>query len=81
VNHAKLAFLSKRIAIMTHAELAARLLRDAAAFFRQLAKENPSLDESMGENAAIYEQVAQMVETAPLERIMLEDAEPSKKVS
>ena len=49
----------------THAELAARLLRDAAEFFSHLAKDNPDLAEAMTENAGIYEQVAHLVETDP----------------
>lgn len=50
----------------THAELAARLLRDAAVFFRTVADQNPSLHDAMTENAQVFEDVAQMVETDPL---------------
>lgn len=57
---------------ITHAQLAARLLRDAAAFFRHLGEENPALAESMKENAAVYEEVAQMVDTDPNELVELE---------
>lgn len=57
--------------MLTHAQLAARLLRDAADFFRHLAKENPALMESMTDNAGIYDQVAQLVEAAPMEVIDL----------
>ncbi|HEY1097264.1 MAG TPA: hypothetical protein VGF14_08495 [Alphaproteobacteria bacterium] len=49
-----------------NAQLAARLLRDAAEFFHHLAKDNPEMAEAMLENAAIYEQVADLVETDPL---------------
>ncbi len=49
----------------THAELAARLLRDAADFFHHLANDNPEMAEAMTENAQMYEQVADMVETDP----------------
>jgi hypothetical protein len=50
---------------ITHTALAARLLRDAASFFRTIAEQNPSLMEAMSENAAIYEEVANLVETNP----------------
>jgi hypothetical protein len=57
--------------MLTHAQLAARLLRDAADFFRHLGQENPALQESMNDNAGIYDQVAQLVEAAPMETIDL----------
>lgn len=57
---------------MTHAQLAARLLRDAAAFFVHLGEENPTLQDSMQENARIYAQVAELVEKNPNEIIDLE---------
>jgi hypothetical protein len=57
---------------MTHAQLAARLLRDAANFFLHLAEENPSLQDHMAENAQIYNQVADLVEKSPLEAIPLD---------
>jgi hypothetical protein len=63
--------------MLTHAQLAARLLRDAAEFFRHLATENPSLHDSMVDNAGVYDQVAQLVEAAPLEEINL--TEPPKQ--
>lgn len=52
--------------IATHAELAARLLRDASEFFDRLAVDNPDMAEAMQENAAIYAQVADLVEKDPL---------------
>jgi hypothetical protein len=65
-------FRSKGTSMLTHAQLAARLLRDAAMFFRRLAEDNPSLAESMQENAGIYDQVADMVEKSPTEVIEIE---------
>lgn len=50
---------------VTHAALAARLLRDAATFFRTIAEQNPSLLDAMSENAAIYDEVADLVEINP----------------
>lgn len=58
---------------MTHAQLAARLLRDAAAFFNHLAEENPTLAEQMQENAQIYSQVADLVEKSPMDAIELDE--------
>lgn len=49
----------------THAELAAQLLRDAAAFFRALSEQNDELKDQMFENADVFEQVAQLVEKDP----------------
>ena len=50
---------------MTHAEMAARLLRDAAAFFQNLAEQNPPLKEQMDNNARVFVQVADLVENDP----------------
>jgi len=52
-----------------NAMIAAQLLRDAAAFFRRLGEQNPPLAEQMSENAAIFEDVAHLVETDPLGEI------------
>lgn len=49
----------------SHAQLAAKLLRDAATFFRTIAEQNPPLKEQMGENASVFEQVADLVENDP----------------
>ncbi len=49
-----------------HGELAGRLLRDAAAFFRTLAEQNEPIKEQMHENANVYEQLGNLVQTDPL---------------
>ena len=49
----------------THADLAARLLRDAASFFRTIASQNAPLREQMEENADVFEKVANLVEADP----------------
>ncbi len=49
----------------TYAELAARLLRDAAVFFRTVGTQNPALQTQMTENAEVFEQVASLVEANP----------------
>lgn len=49
----------------THAELAAKLLRDAAGFFRNVGEQNPPLKDQMDDNADVYEQVAGLVEADP----------------
>lgn len=49
----------------TNATLAARLLRDAANFFRTIAEQNESLNDAMTENAKIFDEVAMLVETDP----------------
>ncbi len=53
----------------SHAELAAKLLRDAAAFFKTISEQNPPLKEQMDENADVFEQVADLVETNPTGQI------------
>ncbi len=53
----------------THAELAARLMRDAARFFRNVGEQNPALREQMSDNAGVFEQVAELVERDPLGEI------------
>lgn len=50
----------------SHAEIAARLLRDAATFFRAVGEQNEALSDQMTENADVFEQVAILVETNPL---------------
>ncbi len=49
----------------THTELASRLLRDAAAFFRTVGEQNEPLKVQMEENADVFEQVAGLLETDP----------------
>ncbi len=46
-------------------ELAAKLLRDAGQFFRQVGEQNPPMQEQMNQNAQAYDQVADMVEADP----------------
>lgn len=53
----------------THAQLAARLLRDAAGFFRTIAEQNPALTEAMNENSQVFEDVAVLVENDPFGEI------------
>lgn len=49
----------------THAQLAAKLLRDAATFFRTVGEQNSPLQDQMNDNATVYEQVADLVENDP----------------
>lgn len=49
----------------THAELAARLLRDAAQFFESVGQQNEPLQDQMSENATVFRQVADLVEQDP----------------
>ena len=51
--------------MLTHAQLAAKLLRDAAAFFRTIGEQNPPLKIQMDENANVFEQVADLTEHDP----------------
>lgn len=56
----------------TYAQVAARLLKDAATFFRNVGDQNPTLKEQMHDNATVYEQVAELLEKNPLESIDVE---------
>ncbi|WP_422369517.1 hypothetical protein [Pelagibius sp.] len=49
----------------TNAEIAARLLRDAAGFFRSVGEQNAPLKEHMDNNAQAFEIMADRVETDP----------------
>jgi len=49
----------------TNAQLAAKLLRDAGGFFRNVGEQNPQLQQQMDDNAQVYEQVAELVENDP----------------
>ncbi len=49
----------------THTQLASKLLRDAAGFFRTVAEQNQPLAEQMQENAKVFEQVAHLLDTDP----------------
>ncbi|MEQ8435139.1 MAG: hypothetical protein RIA71_12960 [Oceanicaulis sp.] len=49
----------------THAQVAAKLLRDAAGFFTTVGEQNPTLTDQMAENANVFQQVANLVETDP----------------
>jgi len=50
----------------THSQLAAQLLRDAAGFFQTIGEQNEPLRAQMMENAAVFTEVAMLVETDPL---------------
>ncbi len=51
--------------MLTHAQLAAKLLRDAATFFRTIGDQNPPLKIQMDENGNVFEQVADLLEQDP----------------
>ena len=51
--------------MLTHSQLAAKLLRDAAIFFRTIGEQNPPLKIQMDENANVFEQVADLTERDP----------------
>lgn len=49
----------------THAELAGKLLKDAATFFRTLGSQNEALAAQMTENANVFEQLAEFIVNDP----------------
>ncbi|MBI1355080.1 MAG: hypothetical protein GC160_12095 [Acidobacteria bacterium] len=61
----------------TYANLAVKLLRDAAVFFRNVGEQNDHLREQMLDNAGVYEQVADLLEVDPLGEMDLEQQRPN----
>lgn len=55
--------------IMTHAEFAAKLLRNAASIFRSIGGGDPASDDRTDQFASLYEQMADLVEKDPLGKI------------
>jgi len=53
----------------THADLAAKLLKDAASFFRTVGEQNDKLADQMRENAEVFEEVARLVAADPMGRL------------
>ncbi|WP_119679776.1 hypothetical protein [Indioceanicola profundi] len=49
----------------TNAEIAAKLLRDAAEFFRHVGEQNDPIRPQMDHNARAFEVVADLVEERP----------------
>ncbi|MBX2834199.1 MAG: hypothetical protein KTR28_04410 [Micavibrio sp.] len=49
----------------THAELATKLLSDAAGFFRNLGEQNAELKGQMEENATVFEQLSGLLQQNP----------------
>lgn len=63
----------------SHSELAAKLLRDAASFFRTVGEQNEPLKEQMTENADVFEQVAALVEQDPTGELPEEGQPPGQQ--
>lgn len=59
--------------MISHAQMAAQLLRDAANFFRSVAQGNPDVQKQMMEHADVFEEVANLVEADPTGQIAEEN--------
>ena len=57
----------------TNAELAAKMLRDASMFFRQVGEQNPPVAGQVNQDAEVYDQVAQLVESDPTGEVPTQD--------
>ena len=57
----------------SYIDLAVRLLRDAAGFFRNVGEQNPALKDQMFDNADVYDQVAGMLEDDPTGAINVDE--------
>jgi hypothetical protein len=49
----------------THADVAAKLLRDAASFFQIVGEQNPAVSDEMKINAKTFRAIANLVESDP----------------
>jgi hypothetical protein len=61
----------------THVDLAAKLLKDAAIFFRNVGEQNPALKEQMSDNADVYDQVADLLLSDPHGELDLDGTDES----
>ena len=61
------------MATTSYTELAIKLLRDAAGFFRNVGEQNRPLKSEMFDNADVYEHVADLLEEDPAGQIELEE--------
>ena len=50
---------------LSHGEMAGRLLKDAAIFFRTIADSNPPIAEQMNHNASVFDELAERVSEDP----------------
>lgn len=60
----------------TNAEVAAKLLRDAAGFFVSVGQQNPPIKDAMAANAKTFESVAALLESDPQGECVLADPAP-----
>jgi len=63
----------------TYAQLGAKLLRDAATFFRNVGAQNEPLKAQMEDNASVYDQVADLLEKDPTGTLDLDEGESARK--
>lgn len=63
----------------THAQIASKLLREAATFFRNVGEQNEPLREQMNDNADVYDQVADLVEKDPSGVLELRDVTSAER--
>ena len=56
----------------THAEMAAKLLKESAKFYRAVGSDNPNLHESMESMANACDTVAGLVESDPTGELSIE---------
>ena len=60
----------------THADVAAKLLRDAASFFLVIGEQNPPVTEEMKVNATTFRAIADLVESDPEGECLFVDPVP-----
>ena len=65
----------------THADVAAKLLRDAAAFFLVIGEQNPPVTDEMKINARTFRAIADLVQSDPEGECLFVDTEPDESQS
>ena len=62
----------------SHADVAAKLLRDAAAFFLVIGEQNPPITDEMKINARTFRAIADLVESDPEGDCLFVDPQPGE---
>ncbi|MGB5629392.1 MAG: hypothetical protein WBM57_08485 [Woeseiaceae bacterium] len=67
------AVMEKVVPTTSYVDLAIKLLRDAAGFYRNVGEQNRPMKSEMFDNADVYDQVADLLEEDPAGFLELEE--------
>jgi hypothetical protein len=65
--------MEKVVPTTSYVDLAIKLLRDAAGFYRNVGEQNRPIKSEMFDNADVYDQVAELLEDDPAGFLELEE--------